>query len=169
MSADVSAAGEAEWHNVDPKAALLWRFQGVIRSVVGLGPLLVGLGFGVSLVGGWRTGSIVSFSLLALAFVQALVWPSLAWRAFRYAVRDDALLVQQGVLFQHTVAVPRHRIQHADLRQGPVERAFGLTSLVLYTAAGTLADAGIPGLDEDVAELLRDELLKRSEPGDGGV
>ena len=84
-------------------------------------------------------------------------------------MRDDALLVQQGVLFQHTVAIPRHRIQHADLRQGPVERAWGLTTLVIFTAAGVGVDGAIPGLDEDVAEQLRDELLKRVDTGDGGV
>ncbi len=160
---------DVTWRAVDPAAIGMWRVQGVIRTFVGLGPMLVGAAVGLSVVASWRIGVGFGIVGILLSVVQALIWPSLSWRAFRFAVRDDALLVRQGVLFQQTVAVPRHRIQHADLRQGPIERAFGLSTLALYTAAGISVDASIPGLDEDVAEQLRDELLQRSEPGDGGV
>lgn len=163
------ASVSAEWQQLDPKVIWLWRVQGLIRSVIGLGPvavgLLVGLGFAVS----FRLSGALTGMLLVGSVVQALVWPSLSWRAFRYKVRADALLVSQGVLWQQTVAIPRHRIQHADLRQGPVERAWGLTTLVIYTAAGLSADGSIPGLDEDAAEQLRDVLLNTRQRSDDGV
>ena len=164
-----SASVAAAWQQLDPKVIWLWRAQGLIRSVIGLGPvgvgLLIGLGFAVS----FRLSGALTGLLLVGSVVQALVWPSLSWRAFRYQLRADALLVSQGVLWQQTVAIPRHRIQHADLRQGPVERAWGLTTLVVYTAAGLSADGSIPGLDEDAAEQLRDVLLNTRQRSDDGV
>lgn len=157
------------WTQLDPRVTSLWRVQGVIRALMGLAPVLVGGAVALTLAGSPQAAVGAAVGVLTLAIVQALIWPSFAWRAFRYAVRDDALLVTRGVLFQHTVAIPRHRIQHADLRQGPVERAWGLTTLVVYTAAGATADGAIPGLDEEVAEDLRDLLLRKVRPGDGGV
>ena len=59
------------------------------------------------------------------------------------------------------------RIQHVDTRQGPMERIFGLSRLIVFTAAGSLADAAIPGLRTQDAEYLRDELSRRG--GDDGV
>ena len=160
---------DTHWQALDPRVTLLWRVQGVVRTLVGLAPLVVGMVVGLTFVFSLQQALMAGGGLLALALLQAVTWPSFSWRAFRYAVRDDALLVQQGVLFQHTVAIPRHRIQHADLRQGPIDRAWGLTTLVVFTAAGAGLDASIPGLDEDVAEALRDLLLKHTRPGEGGV
>jgi membrane protein YdbS with pleckstrin-like domain len=48
-----------------------------------------------------------------------------------------------------------------------MERAFGLSRLVVYTAAGMSADGSIPGLDEAQADALRDTLVRRR--GDDGV
>lgn len=160
---------ETHWQALEPRVALLWRVQGVVRALIGLAPIGIGLVAGLTFVWSLQPAITVGAGLLGLVLLQAIVWPSFAWRAFRYAVREDALLVQQGVLFQHTVAIPRHRIQHADLRQGPIDRAWGLTTLVVFTAAGVGLDASIPGLDEEVAEQLRDLLLKETRPGEGGV
>ena len=43
--------------------------------------------------------------------------------------------------------------QNTDTRQGPILRAFGLSSVTVATAAG---EHEIPGLALDVAEQLRD-------------
>jgi membrane protein YdbS with pleckstrin-like domain len=90
-----------------------------------------------------------------------------SWRHFRYGVREDDLLVESGVLFRHAVSIPLDRIQHVDTRQGPIERLFGLSRLVVYTAAGMSADGSIPGLEEEQADALRDALVRRR--GDDGV
>ena len=42
-----------------------------------------------------------------------------------------------------------------------MERIFGLSRLIVFTAAGSLADAAIPGLRTQDAEYLRDELSRR--------
>jgi uncharacterized protein len=52
------------------------------------------------------------------------------------------------------------RLQHVDLRRGPVERQFGLATLVLHTAGTHAASITIPGLDADEAVRLRDRLAE---------
>ena len=154
-------------HSLDPRVVHLWRLQGLTRLATFWLPVCLvaagwlGFRFGLSAA----AAAAVPIALLLAG--SALVWPSLAWRRFRYGVREDDLLVESGVLFRHTVSIPLDRIQHVDTRQGPIERAFGLSRLVVYTAAGMSADGSIPGLDEAHADALRDTLVRRR--GDDGV
>lgn len=153
-------------NTLDPRVVQLWRIQGLLRFFLFWMPVLgVGAAFLVARFGvlGWAIPGVT----LGMGLIQTLVWPSLAWERFRYSVREHDVLVEQGVLFLHTVSVPLSRIQHVDTRQGPVERAFGLSRVVFYTAAGMAADASIPGLAEAEAEALRDQLSRRGGEGEG--
>jgi len=159
-------------NQLDPRVVTLWRLQGLARLVTSYVPLYLVLGwvllarFGVLV-----TVSVESVLVLLLA-IHALVWPTLAFRNFTYQVREHDLLVEQGVLWRQAVCVPRHRIQHVDTRQGPLDRIAGVSRLLVYTAAGLSADGSIPGLDEAVAEKLRDELARSGggpAAGDDGV
>jgi hypothetical protein len=154
-------------HRLDPRVISLWRLQGLARLLSFWIPVLVAaavwLGFRQGL--GVAAAGAGTFALVVAAV--SLAWPPLAWRAFTYGVREHDLLVESGVLFRHAVSVPLDRIQHVDTRQGPMERLFGLSRLVVYTAAGMSADGSIPGLDEAQAASLRDLLISRR--GDDGV
>jgi membrane protein YdbS with pleckstrin-like domain len=154
-------------HALDPRVVNLWRLQGFTRlatfwiPVLGMLSLFLRFRYGFGAVG-W-----VALGWILLVALQAVIWPALAYRRYRYAVRNDDLLVESGVLFRHTVSIPLDRIQHVDTRQGPLERIFGLSRVVVYTAAGLSADGSIPGLDEAGADALRDSLVRRR--GDDGV
>jgi membrane protein YdbS with pleckstrin-like domain len=54
--------------------------------------------------------------------------------------------------------IPFDRIQFVETHQGPLDRAFSLTQLVIYTAAGKAGT--IPGLESSEAEALREELSR---------
>jgi len=54
--------------------------------------------------------------------------------------------------------VPFGRVQHIDLAQGPLERAFGLATLVLNTAGTRGAAVKLPGLAQADAEEMRDHI-----------
>ena len=152
---------------LDPQAVTLWRLQRVLRlAMVGL-PFAAMVGVGLATVGQTTLGVVLGGALVLFQLSTLLVWPSLEYRYFRYAVREHDLLVQSGVLYRHWSSIPHTRIQHVDTRQGPLERILGLSRLQVYTAAGMSADGSIPGLDEETAERLRDELSRRG--GDDGV
>lgn len=155
-----------EMKSLDPRVVWLWRVQGLIRLALMWGPLCVGLGLGVARVSSPIAGALAGVALGLLQLALALLWPTLEYERFSYAIRAHDLIVQSGVLFRRRTSVPHNRIQHVDTRQGPIERAFGLSQVVVYTASG-VSDSSIPGLAEADAEALRDELAKLG--GDDGV
>jgi membrane protein YdbS with pleckstrin-like domain len=115
----------------------------------------------------WKVALVLAGIYLTYHLIFALIWPVLEYRFFRYDVREKDFLVQQGVLFRRSSAIPLHRIQHIDTHQGPIDRLLGLSTLLLYTASGVTADGTIPGLTESDAQELRDALSRRE--GDDGV
>ena len=152
---------------LDPNTVMLWRMQRLARLFVVTIPMLIALGIASATTVRVELVVVVVLTIIAMNIVFTLFWPALEYNAFRYLVRDNDLLVQHGVLFRRWTSVPHSRIQHVDTRQGPMERLFGLSRLMIFTAAGSLADASIPGLRTEVAEHLRDELSRRG--GDDGV
>lgn len=154
-------------NTLDPRVVNLWRLQGLTRLGTFWLPVLVVGGGWLAFQYGVAAGAGAASGLAALLLGWTLAWPSVSWRHFRYGVREDDLLVESGVLFRHAVSIPLDRIQHVDTRQGPIERLFGLSRLVVYTAAGMSADGSIPGLEEEQADALRDALVRRR--GDDGV
>jgi len=79
------------------------------------------------------------------------------YRSWGYAERDDDLIVTRGLLFRHVSVVPYGRMQFIDVTAGPIDRAFGLATVQLHTAAAA-TDARIPGLIRVDADALRDRL-----------
>jgi len=55
--------------------------------------------------------------------------------------------------------VPRSRIQHTDVSQGPLQRPFGLATLTVHTAGTQFAAVPLSGLAKEVAEAIRDQLI----------
>ena len=79
-------------------------------------------------------GVFLAPALLVLSYL-ALWAPPRRYRAWGYAMDSDELQVGRGVWVRVLTVVPLDRVQHIDLSQGPLERALGICSLVLHTAA----------------------------------
>ena len=91
-------------------------------------------------------------------------WPAIAYRHTAYLVNQQGIEIRRGVIWRKTVNVPRSRVQHTDVSQGPLERRFGLGTLVIYTAGTDHARVALSGLEHNVALRIREHLL----PGEGG-
>jgi len=152
---------------LDPGTVMMWRLQRLIRLIIVGIPTMIALGIAASTMFRTELVVVLVLTMVAINVVFTLFWPALEYNAFRYVVRDQDLLVQTGVLFRRWSAIPHNRIQHVDTRQGPLERVFGLSRLLVFTAAGMSADGSIPGLRTEDAERLRDLLSRRG--GDDGV
>ena len=104
---------------------------------------------------------------LKIAAVWTLALALAAWvarRRHRYTfwLLDDAgFAVRRGRMWQWETRVPTSRVQHLDLKRGPIERAHGLASLVLHTAGTRLNAVSISGLDDADAEALRDHFSRQ--------
>jgi hypothetical protein len=79
----------------------------------------------------------------------------------------DLLEIRRGVWWRSVVTVPLSRVQHTDVNQGPLQRRFDLSTLVVHTAGTQHATVKLEGLGKEVAESVRDELLKQR--GDDAV
>ncbi len=123
-------------------------------------PLLVGAGIAgpaLARFGGTSLflGILPALAVLVLAGVVVGVAPGLRWRRWRYEIRPDEIDLQRGILWIGRTLVPLARIQHVDTRQGPLQRRFGLSTVVFYTAAGPNQ---IPELSTPVAAGVRDRI-----------
>ena len=142
---------------LDPRAMTLWRITGALNML----PLLVGAGFAALALS--RSGVSRLFEVLPMLAVLVLagvivgVVPGLRWRRWRYEIRPDEVDLQRGIFWISRTLVPLARIQHVDTRQGPLQRRFGLSTVVLYTAAGPNQ---IPELSTPVAESARDRIAE---------
>lgn len=83
-------------------------------------------------------------------------------RALGYAERADDLLIRRGIFFRSIVVVPYGRMQYVDVTAGPLQRALGIATVRLHTAAAQ-TDATIPGLVPAAADALRDRLTERGQ------
>jgi membrane protein YdbS with pleckstrin-like domain len=93
-----------------------------------------------------------------VAAVLAAAVPYLRYRRWRYEIRERDVFLAKGALFVVVTLIPFDRIQFVETHQGPLDRAFSLTQLAIYTAAGKAGT--IPGLDSSEAEGLREELSR---------
>jgi membrane protein YdbS with pleckstrin-like domain len=92
-------------------------------------------------------------------------WPPLEHRHASYKVDGQGIEIRRGVVWRKVINVPRSRVQHTDVSQGPLERRYGLGTLVIYTAGTDHARVDLAGLEHGTALLIRDHLLPR-EGGD---
>ena len=100
----------------------------------------------------------VLLPLLALLIYPALVSPLRHYRSWGYRMDEEELRLAHGVLTQVEMLVPLKRVQHLDISQGPLERAFGVCRLVLHTAGTAHSQVVLPGLSRETAEAMRAEI-----------
>ena len=128
------------------------RLQAVIAAL----PLAVGA-FVLEVVGLLPTGAVlVPIALLLAWFVIRM--PLRRYHARGYHMADDRLRVVRGLLFRADTTVPFGRVQHIDVSRGPLERYYGLATLVLHTAGTHNASILLPGLGEDDALAMRETI-----------
>ena len=153
---------------LDPRLVALQRVVGWIAT----GSTSFGLAVALVMVlllaplPGWAAAPL---ALLWLAATLALGWHSHRWpevqhRHARYRVDGRGIEIRRGVFWRRVISVPRSRVQHTDVSQGPLERGFGLGTLVIYTAGTDHAKVDLHGLDHATALTIRDHLL----PGESG-
>lgn len=140
---------------LDPRVVTVWRIEAAFSAMMSLA-----FGGGISALLVWQdVNPIISALPLIVALLYAaiglIVIPSRQWRSWRYAIGDLEIELRHGIWWQTWTRIPMARVQHVDTRRGPLERRYGLASLVVYTAAGARL---IPGLAIETAETSRDKI-----------
>ncbi|MDQ3016656.1 MAG: PH domain-containing protein [Bacteroidota bacterium] len=108
------------------------------------------------------------YGFYAAGFVSVMaIWiiyyNRISFQYMNYAMREKDISFSSGWLWRSTTTVPFNRVQHCDIKQGILDRRFGLSRLTIYTAGGQSTDLMIPGLLPDTAEKLKSFILGTTE------
>lgn len=103
------------------------------------------------------TGVFIVPVLLAAALIVIRA-PMRRYMARGYVMGEDRLRVVRGLWFRSDTVVPFGRVQHIDVHQGPIERAYGLATLTLHTAGSHNASISLPGLADADARAMRETI-----------
>ncbi len=149
---DLFAPADVAWTPVSPKLAKLR----LVSATIGCALVALVVALPLGLFAGWPW-AVLTLVVLLVAYVWGWILIGRNQRSWKYAEREDELLVTHGVMFRELVVVPYGRMQFVDVTAGPLERAFGLATVELHTATPA-TDAKIPGLTPEEAARLRDRL-----------
>ncbi len=167
MSIENSSGSSNSFERLDVRSIVLekviWRILIAASGVVLLlGWLLVGLLF-------MRFERPLWIALASIVGILAcLIWASRSLPKRVYATTSwqirptQGLEIRRGIWWHHRIFIPRNRIQHTDVRQGPLERRFGLATLIVNTGGTHEPSISLSGLAREHAERLRDQLCEVS-------
>ncbi|MCB0986516.1 MAG: PH domain-containing protein [Acidimicrobiales bacterium] len=114
-------------------------------------------------------GQLVGTSIWGLATVLTVLaafWVTRRrYQRWTFRVTEDRLELRHGLFIRHESSIPHFRVQHVDLRQGPLERMAGVVAVQISTASPA-TDAVLPALEPERAEMIRALVLSRVEADD---
>ena len=101
---------------------------------------------------------IIAGPVLLIALALIIRVPQTRYNARGYQISADRLRVVRGLMFRFDTVVPFGRVQHIDVHQGPLDRFFGIATLTLHTAGSHNASVSLPGLGEELAREMREDI-----------
>jgi membrane protein YdbS with pleckstrin-like domain len=99
--------------------------------------------------------------VLILSIWIVFFGPARRFRRWGYLMDGEELQVRRGLMTQVHTVVPLDRVQHIDIAQGPLERSFGVSRLIVHTAGTLHSQVLLPGLPRETAERMRNEIRER--------
>jgi hypothetical protein len=144
---------------VHPVVPRLWFWQ-ALAFPLGAGAVVAAV---LALRGHGVLGALAAAAAVLAAWA-ATAHARAAARRLRLHLLPDGLLVLRGVWWRQEVFVPRARVQHTDVTQGPLGRRLGIATLRVFTAASQAGVIEVEGLDRADAVEVRDRLLGRGDP-----
>lgn len=143
-------------HRLDPRARRMWFISELIQTVIWAAILGAAAFAAIRFLDrDWTWPTLIALAIVTPSLIWAFVGPAIRYRQWRYEIRDEEVDLQHGVLVKTRQLVPMSRIQHVDTRRGPLQRRFGLASVVFFTAAGSME---IPALAHEDAQDVRNRI-----------
>ncbi len=162
---DIPAPDDKQWQALPPRGALFAAAGAALSMALLLGVACVALMLATD-QSNWLLGP------LAAAGLGALIGAWFGWRRHRltfWRLDSQSLGVRRGHMWQSESHVPVSRVQHLDLRRGPLERMAGLATLIVHTAGTRMNTVAVAGLAQADAERLRDRLAHQLDHDDDAL
>ncbi|MCL1634949.1 PH domain-containing protein [Luteimonas sp. SX5] len=151
------------WQPLPPRALNLF----VLANILGFGMIALVAMVPIGLLMPTRSLALTAALIELVALPLFGVW--LARKQYRYTrwkLDADGFALRRGNLLRSETRVPASRVQHLDLKHGPLERRYKLATLVVHTAGTRNSAVSVTGLDEADAETLRDRLAHQIDDDD---
>lgn len=152
------AVDDSPFEPLDPRYLSQQRTGWAILLV----PLMVG-GIVVTVLAGapsWLPAIVVAVPITLFALAWRLEGLAFGHRGVQ--LRRFDVSTRRGVISRTTTSVPFSRVQHVTVQRGVLNRLFGLSTVVIYTAGAVSVDAKVDGLDPERADWLRQDIINRS-------
>jgi len=162
MEADPQLIADGIEQRLDPRFIALRRLRNSIPAAVLMATSLMAMVAVWVAIGQWAAGlRLVPLWLVlnGVAVWQLRRWPDISYRHSSYRLDELGIEIRKGAYWRAITNLPRSRIQHTDVSQGPLERRFGLGTLVIYTAGTMNAKVTLAGLEHATARRIRTYLI----------
>ena len=148
--------------HLDPNVKRYWLTTNLLGSVSFLCIFLLPFMIGALFIGGMEflvvLLLILAITIMAISAI-ALVLINITYDNITFLVQDEAITINRGILYKHSLTLPFNRVQNVNILRGPLERRFGIATIFIQTAGGYLLGGRLQGIKNP--ELLRDIILKR--------
>ncbi len=144
------------WHRTSPFAILFFLGR-IIRLITknawqSLAPLFAFLvAYQGDLVSKLALGGIVLGTVITIGAVLSYLY-------FRYQIREDSILIRQGVIKKKQLDIKFDRIQGVNTQQNPVYRVLGLVTISFDTAGSAANEGNLPAVTREFAIALRERI-----------
>ena len=101
------------------------------------------------------------FILTLLGVFFSFYLPKRTYETTSWQVKDSGMEIQRGIWWKHQIFIPRDRIQHTDIKQGPMMRSFGIATLVINTGGTHEPSIPLAGILMETAQSIRDQLSNK--------
>ncbi len=88
-----------------------------------------------------------------------LLFSRMAFLKKGFAFRQHDVLFRRGIIATNIIVIPYNRIQHVASHEGLLSRYFGLSKIEIFTAGASSSDIGIPGIEKEQAESIKQLLM----------
>lgn len=115
-------------------------------------------------------GEILFFGIFIVTGVVGFISGYLIYKNHLFCLAEDAFKIKTGIFTKIETSFPYRQIQNVEIERPFVFQVLGLSKIVIITA-GTdnprtmrnEAEGLLPMVEKEIAEALRDELLRRSD------
>ncbi len=155
---DLPRLEDLSYSAIDSRYAYV--IYGIVTIVFVILLAAVAIGSGV-LFGLFHWVTYVLFLSWFCLFLLGLWFGQFSSTRMKYLLRSHDISYQEGVWFRSWTTVPFNRIQHCEVARGVLDNLFGLSELRIYTAGGSSSDLTVPGLRPEVAERLKEAIIRK--------
>jgi membrane protein YdbS with pleckstrin-like domain len=156
---------DSNWHGLEPAAKPLMFWFGLLPFLIPIVPASV---LSLTLMPGWW-GLCVTLPVAVLCLAIGVQFGRNRWHTTRWRLDADGFRLRKGRWWQKEIFVPRTRVQHLDIHNGPMERSRGLATLIIHTAGTESHALKQQGFSLETAVQLRDALIPEQARDDSAL